>query len=136
MTKNTQYSMKPLNRVLKGLVLCLSILWPLGSALATDGPWLAVKGDEITKTLSGLNVTYEGETVITQTFHEGGSTTYVDGRPTLGKWRASETQYCSSWPPSDYWECYDLFTDSKGERIRFVSSVGQEWVARIDTESE
>ncbi len=134
MTKNFAWLSNISGASYKCLAFLCCVVGLLGSVQAASEQWQPVIGDEISALLSGQHVVYEGESVISQTFHEGGSTTYVDGRPSLGRWRASETQYCSSWPPSDYWECYDLFKDSTGKRIRFTSSVGQEWIARFDNQ--
>lgn len=101
------------------------------SSSAFSADWMPVVGGEITEVLSGIHVVYEGRDGVSQTFHAGGSTTYVDGRPSIGNWRASNTQYCSQWPPSSDWECYDLFKDGTGMRIRFLGASGDEWIAKF-----
>ena len=61
--------------------------------------------------------------VITQTFQKAGVTHYVvDGQVQLGFWRVTGDQYCSNWPPTDNWACFDLMQD--GEQVVFVSSQG------------
>jgi hypothetical protein len=45
-----------------------------------------------------------------QYFHKNGETPYIDakGEKTYGEWMVRGDQYCSVWPPSDRWTCYDL----------------------------
>jgi hypothetical protein len=46
-----------------------------------------------------------------QYFDPGGSTRYREqgGNETTGRWRIDESgQYCSLWPPSDRWVCYQV----------------------------
>ena len=62
-----------------------------------------------------------------QTFESDGQTVYtaIDGRPTPpshGRWAVRGDQYCSVWPPSDRWECYDVTID--GENITFFPVAG------------
>jgi len=96
--------------------------------------WQPVQGEAIEALLTGRDVSYEGETKRSQSFHDNGTTTYVDGRPSLGNWKASQTQYCSQWPPSSSWDCYDLFVDETGERIRFIGGAGDVWIATLTAE--
>ena len=69
-----------------------------------------------------------------QVFHAGGATEYseTNGRPSSpsqGGWRVQGDRYCSVWPPSDVWACYDMAMD--GEEILFIESNGTEWRARF-----
>ncbi len=45
-----------------------------------------------------------------QYFHKDGETPYVDarGEKTYGKWKVRGGKYCSVWPPSEHWVCYDM----------------------------
>jgi hypothetical protein len=45
-----------------------------------------------------------------QSFSKGGQTTYVDagGQKTYGQWMMRGDKYCSVWPPSDRWVCYEV----------------------------
>ena len=46
-----------------------------------------------------------------QTFDADGSTRYreQDGPVTDGRWRVdAEGRYCSAWPPSEQWVCYEV----------------------------
>jgi hypothetical protein len=58
----------------------------------------------------------------TQTFYASGRTLYDAGRPSWGYWRIADDQYCSQWPPSDLWACYEMARDS--ETIRFIAKDG------------
>jgi hypothetical protein len=54
-----------------------------------------------------------------QTFQASGRTLYIHGgHESWGRWRVEADAYCSSWPPSSLWACYDMgrFED----RLRFV----------------
>jgi hypothetical protein len=74
--------------------------------------WVRLDDDGIRAALAGRTLVYEGGS--TQSFAAGGSTTY-DG--TSGSWQVEGGRYCSVWPPSDRWACYDVSRD--GARIRF-----------------
>lgn len=45
-----------------------------------------------------------------QYFHKNGETPYVDanGDKTYGEWTVRGDKYCSLWPPSDHWSCFDV----------------------------
>jgi hypothetical protein len=45
-----------------------------------------------------------------QFFANGGETIYVDaaGQKTFGQWLVRGDKYCSAWPPSDRWVCYEV----------------------------
>ena len=91
-------------------------------------------GPEIHDALAGKTVTGNQDgREWRQVFHEGGSTDYteINGRstgPSRGNWQVREDQYCSVWPPSDYWACYDMAKD--GDEILFIESSGAVWRAR------
>jgi len=68
-----------------------------------------------------------------QTFYEGGTTDYIDGgRPSVGYWRTSETQYCSKWPPFGGWTCYDVTLDEKANELVWIGDSGTPLVNRIE----
>ena len=98
------------------IVSFMLALLPL-SALADDA-WLRVANDAaIEQALSGRTVVYDEYTM--QTFGSGGDTQYITERAASGRWVARDGQYCSVWPPSDEWACYDI--QLSGDRIRFVA---------------
>ena len=45
-----------------------------------------------------------------QSFGKNGETIYVDasGAKTFGEWLVRGDKYCSLWPPSDRWVCYEI----------------------------
>ncbi len=53
-----------------------------------------------------------------QTLTQNGLTTYVyDGRPSEGRWMVQGNQYCSTWPPNNIVECYDVLADTDQKTI-------------------
>lgn len=55
-----------------------------------------------------------------QIFRANGSTYYSVGQAQqIGNWKIIGDKYCSVWPPSENWVCYDVFQD--GKVIRFLS---------------
>lgn len=92
-------------------------LWP--AVLSAEG-FTRLTGDEIRAALTGKKLDYgEG---ISQTFDSSMSTQYFSGSPSSGRWAVRQDRYCSQWPPSDLWACYDVF--QSGETIRFVGDGG------------
>lgn len=64
---------------------------------------------------------------IEQIFQVGGATQFVvDGQYQHGLWKVEGNKYCSSWPPAEDWDCYDLLQD--GTTIVFLSSRGARYV--------
>jgi hypothetical protein len=45
-----------------------------------------------------------------QAFSKGGETIYINasGAKTFGQWLVRGDKYCSLWPPSDRWVCYQV----------------------------
>jgi hypothetical protein len=92
-----------------------------GPALAQD--WQALSGDQVRVALEGRKLTYDSGA--TQDFRASGRTLYNAGRDSWGYWRITGDQYCSQWPPSDLWSCYDLLLAPDGARVRFVGGSGE-----------
>jgi hypothetical protein len=64
---------------------------------------------------------------IEQIFQKAGNTHFiVNGDVQQGLWRVESDQYCSSWPPANQWDCYDIFTN--GPEIVFLSARGARYV--------
>ncbi len=101
-----------------GAALILSLLSL--PALADD--WQPLTGDQIKTALSARVLTYPGGQ--TQNFYADGRTLYESDRPQWGQWRVDGDRYCSLWPPSDRWDCYDVAREAKGLDIRFVAPGG------------
>ncbi|WP_299659837.1 hypothetical protein [uncultured Ruegeria sp.] len=93
------------------------LLWP--EVLAAE-EFQQLTGDEILLALSGKKLDY-GEGV-SQTFDDRMHTQYFSGHPSAGRWAVREDRYCSVWPPSDIWACYDV--KQLGDIIRFVDDAG------------
>ncbi len=81
--------------------------------------WQTLTGADIQAALAGVTLDYGHAT---QSFSDTGETTYVSGRPSLGYWNVRGDQYCSVWPPSDHWACYDMA--AKPDVLRFISASG------------
>ncbi|CAD0185226.1 hypothetical protein RUESEDTHA_02112 [Ruegeria sp. THAF57] len=94
------------------------LLWP--GILAAE-EFRALTGDEILEALTGHKLGYGKG--IWQTFDASGVTNYFSGGPSAGRWAVRGDQYCSVWPPSELWACYDV--RRSGQVIRFVDSNGE-----------
>ena len=94
----------------------LAVLLP-AAALADD--WAPLDGATITEALTDQWLKY---TAARQHFGADGQTLYDAGRPSWGSWAVRGDQYCSVWPPSDLWTCYDVRQND--DVIRFVASDG------------
>lgn len=97
--------------------IALILLMISGAAHADD--WRPLNGAEIRTALTGITLTYANAT---QLFQADGKTPYVAGRPSMGEWEVRGDQYCSVWPPSDHWACFDMF--AKENKLRFVGKSG------------
>ena len=82
--------------------------------------WQRLDGAGVTQALTGAKVTYKSGA--TQDFRASGRTMYHAGSDSWGNWRVESDQYCSQWPPSDLWACYDL--EVAGDRLQFIGSTG------------
>ena len=77
-------------------------------------------GEEINNLLPTIKVS--GENYI-QTFTQKGLTTYIyDGRPSEGRWMVQDNQYCSTWPPNNAIECYDVLVDETQKSITWIGA--------------
>jgi len=85
--------------------------------LAQD--WQPMSGDEITAALTDQVLTYEDAT---QKFFASGRTLYDSSLPSWGSWAVRGDQYCSLWPPSDTWDCYNMAR--AGQVVQFLDSYG------------
>jgi hypothetical protein len=105
--------------------VCALALLP---TLAAAEDWQVLDGAAITAALTARTLVYDGGA--TQTFNADGSTLYTAGEPSTGGWRVEGNQYCSVWPPSDRWDCYDIARSADGLDIRFKAAGGSETVGR------
>ncbi|MCD2359449.1 hypothetical protein [Sulfitobacter mediterraneus] len=86
---------------------------------ADEAAWTPLSGAEISAALTGKVVQYGSAW---QDFRASGKTLYNAGRDSWGYWRVEGYQYCSQWPPSDLWACYDM--TRQGDRLRFIGAAG------------
>ena len=75
-----------------------------GAVWAED--WQALAGPQITAALNARVLRYDSGAE--QNFFADGRSLYEDGAARWGQWRVQGAQYCSVWPPSDRWACYDV----------------------------
>ncbi len=97
-------------------MIALILLSLPGSAAAQD--WVLQDDAGIMAALGGKTVRYDAYTV--QHFGRGGDTQFVTERAADGRWAARGDQYCSVWPPSDVWACYDFYV--AGQDVQFIGS--------------
>ncbi len=89
-------------------------------AAAADEDWRFLTGPEIRAALEDRVVTYD---TARQDFRASGRTLYTfGGRDSWGYWRVQGDQYCSQWPPSDLWDCYDVYW--LVDRVLFIGPTG------------
>lgn len=97
------------------LGIILALLPSFGNA---EG-WTPLLDDEaVTEAIADRTIIYDAHTM--QWFGASGATQYVTDRMAEGRWAARAGQYCSTWPPSDRWDCYDVQVN--GDLVRFIAS--------------
>lgn len=92
--------------------------------LSAAQDWQQLNGDAALNALQGRKLVYESGAW--QEFRASGRTLYNAGQDSWGYWAIRDAQYCSSWPPSDLWACYDLA--KQGNRIKFTGAAGDETI--------
>lgn len=107
-------------RVLTALVIMAGPVW------ASD--WRALDQAGAVEVLTDRVLVYEGGK--TQDFRASGRTLYDAGAPSWGYWEIREGRYCSQWPPSRDWDCYDLELSSDGAAVKFVDDWENESIGR------
>ncbi len=83
-------------------------------------------------------ITAKGENT-KQTFEKRGLTEYHDSRgPSIGYWQTRGDQYCSKWPPSEMWVCYDILVDDEdATRLIWMGDSGNptiNWIEPLETD--
>ncbi|MEM7521220.1 MAG: hypothetical protein AAF307_09300 [Pseudomonadota bacterium] len=96
------------------------------AAIAQADTWQRLSGAEISATLTGITLDYDARW---QDFRASGRTLYFSGADSWGFWDVRGDQYCSMWPPSDLWACYDI--QRQGDVIRFIGAAGDVTDGRI-----
>ena len=97
----------------------MAILWALWPGLLAAGEFVPLSGAEISAALTDQTLIYEQAR---QVFYISGQTLYETSRPSWGRWQVRGDQYCSQWPPTDTWSCYDMARD--GATLRFIAADG------------
>lgn len=100
-------------------------LWP---TLAPAEGWERLDGPGIADALTARVLAYPDDPTpggALQDFLADGRTLYNDQ---WGRWEVRGDRYCSVWPPSDRWSCYDV--DRQGRDIRFTSDGAETTVGR------
>ena len=105
---------------MRRMIAIITLLLGAFPALADD--WAAMSGPEINAALTDAKVIYEDGW---QSFHANGRTLYVVGPESWGNWQVQGDQYCSQWPPSNHWDCYDMTQNISRSKIRFISPGGR-----------
>jgi hypothetical protein len=94
-------------------ICCLLIAASVLSLLAVSArAGELLKGPQIEAILDDSTAWYTplGPDSARQYFNRNGETPYVDakGEKTYGEWQVRGDKYCSIWPPSDHWSCFEL----------------------------
>jgi hypothetical protein len=92
----------------------------LAATPALADEWVTLSGVQIKTALTARVLVYADGAQ--QQFNADGTTPYENPEISHGQWRVTGDQYCSQWPPSDRWSCYDVA--QRGSDIRFVASDG------------
>lgn len=100
------------------LIALFFTIWPTFGA-AED--WTKLLGVDVRATLEGHRIVYASGAW--QDFRPSGATLYNAGGDSWGYWRVTGDQYCSMWPPSGLWACYDIETSEN--KLRFVGASGE-----------
>lgn len=101
------------------------IVGNVGLAVAEE--WVRLNGPGIEAALTARVLAYPDGTM--QDFHAGGRT--LAGRAE-GRWRVDGDLYCSTWPPSESWACYEVEREARGLDIRFTGEDGAVTVGRYN----
>jgi hypothetical protein len=89
------------------------------AATAQTQDWQPLDEAALKDALTARLMAYEDGA--TQQFNADGTTVYTKDKPSNGQWRIEANQYCSQWPPSDRWTCYDVARSADGLNIRFTA---------------
>ncbi len=99
------------------MILVLTVL----ASPASAAEWQKLNDEEILQALVSRVLQYSNAI---QNFFADGRTLYEEGQPSWGRWLVSGDRYCSVWPPSTEWTCYDLEQHERGLMLRFISDSG------------
>lgn len=105
---------------MRRIALSAALFLSLRPGLAPAEEWTLLDTAGVETALTDRKVVYDSGAW--QEFRASGRTLYNAGEDSWGYWGVRDGRYCSMWPPSDLWACYDLQYD--GARIRFVGEAG------------
>lgn len=105
---------------MKQWILALAIGGTIGASGALAADWQRLDSAAIRDALEGRKLVYDSGAW--QSFSATGGTLYNAGRDSWGSWSVREGRYCSVWPPSDLWACYDV--EVTGNKLRFIGDSG------------
>ena len=98
-----------------------ALVFAMIGTCAAAQDWTPMTGPEVVEALTDREVRYNADTI--QDFRKSGRTLYTHkGRESWGYWAVRDDQYCSVWPPSEIWACYDV--SQNGAVIRFIGESG------------
>jgi hypothetical protein len=104
-------------------VAAFAVFAAIQPGLAMAEAWQTLDGPAITAALSARVLGYPDGTL--QDFFADGQTLSGESR---GHWEVRGDQYCSIWPPSERWTCYQV--DQSGLDIRFTDTSGVTTIGR------
>ncbi len=93
----------------------IAALLVCASPALAEEEWIPLSGPEIVTALTDRKLDYANAW---QEFRASGRTLYNAGADSWGYWQVRGDQYCSQWPPSGLWDCYDMAR--KGDMLRFI----------------
>ncbi len=105
------------------ITVALVTILGLGPAPVWAESWKRLAGGDITTALAARVLGYPDGTL--QDFFADGRTLYGDS---YGRWEVRGDLYCSQWPPSERWECYQV--DQSGLDLRFTDDAGATTIGR------
>ena len=91
----------------------------LQAATAQEG-WVRLNAAGIVAALADVTVRYDAHTL--EVYRTDGTTRLITERVADGLWEVRDDRFCSSWPPSTVWTCYDV--DRAGDMLRFTGDAG------------
>ena len=102
-------------------LVAVGMILMCGLATMAQAEEVKLTGPQISEALSEMEVKGgDNGQASSQIFRSNGATFYAVGQAQqIGNWKVVDDKYCSVWPPSEHWVCYDVFRD--GKAIRFLS---------------
>jgi hypothetical protein len=114
------------SRAMKTIILTLLFSSFIATVQAAE---IKLDAEALKSLLSDITLTStESGRVIEQVFQASGATFTIDietRQQSQGFWKLQGDKYCSQWPPSENWECFDVYGNDQG--VTFVSSYGKRY---------